>query len=149
MATADAAIHGHAEPRGIAAWLTTVDHKRIGILYLVTAIVFFFLSGALSLLMRAELAQPGIQLFEQSTYNQLFTMHGTGMMYLFATPVVAGLANYFIPLHIGAPDVAFPRLNALTYWLFLLGGIVVFSGFLTAGGAAAFGWTAYPRKSVV
>ncbi|HJR44792.1 MAG TPA: cytochrome c oxidase subunit I [Actinomycetota bacterium] len=147
MATVDAPVPAHAEPRGAVAWLTTVDHKRIGILYLVTAVAFFIVSGLLSLLMRAELAQPGIQLFEQSTYNQLFTMHGTGMMYLFATPVVAGLANYFIPLHIGAPDVAFPRMNALTYWLFLLGGLVVFSGFLTAGGAAAFGWTAYPPLS--
>ena len=141
MATADAAVH--ARPRGIAAWLTTVDHKRIGILYLVTAVGFFVISGLLSLFMRAELAQPGLQIMDESMYNQLFTMHGTGMMFLFATPVVAGLANYFIPLHIGAPDVAFPRLNALTYWLYVLGGLVIFSGFLTASGAAAFGWTGY------
>jgi cytochrome c oxidase subunit 1 len=148
MATADAVVAGHDhEPRGIASWLTTVDHKRIGILYLVTAVAFFLISGSLSLLMRAELAQPGLQLMDESTYNQLFTMHGTGMMFLFATPVVAGLANYFVPLHIGAPDVAFPRLNALTYWLYVLGGIVVFSGFLTASGAASFGWTAYAPLS--
>src|SRR5687768_16859410 len=107
MATADAVVQGH-EPTGIAAWLTTVDHKRIGILYLVTAVIFFVISGSLSLLMRAELAQPGLQLMDESFYNQLFTMHGTGMMFFFATPVVAGLANYFVPLHIGAPDVAFP-----------------------------------------
>ena len=146
MATADAAVHA-PEPRGLAAWLTTVDHKRIGILYLVTAVGFFVISGLLSLLMRAELAQPGLQLMDESTYNQLFTMHGTGMMFLFATPVAAGLANYFVPLHIGAPDVAFPRLNALTYWLYVLGGIVIFSGFLTASGAASFGWTAYAPLS--
>ena len=142
MATADGAVHAH-EPRGIAAWLTTVDHKRIGILYMVTAVGFFLISGVLSLFMRAELAQPGLQIMDESMYNQLFTMHGTGMMFLFATPVVAGLANYFVPLHIGAPDVAFPRLNALTYWLYVLGGVVIFSGFLTASGAASFGWTAY------
>ncbi len=142
MATIDHAVGAH-EPRGLLAWVTTVDHKKIGILYLVTAVGFFLASGILSLLMRAELAQPGLQLMDRSTYNQLFTMHGTGMMFLFATPVVAGLANYFVPLQIGAPDVAYPRLNALTYWLYLLGGLVVFSGFLTATGAAQFGWTAY------
>jgi len=146
MATGDAAIHA-SEPHGIAAWLTTVDHKRIGILYLVTAVGFFVISGSLSMFMRAELAQPGLQLMDESTYNQLFTMHGTGMMFLFATPVVAGLANYFVPLHIGAPDVAFPRVNALTYWLYVLGGVVIFSGFLTASGAASFGWTAYAPLS--
>ena len=142
MGTTEATVHA-GEPRGIAAWLTTVDHKRVGILYMVTAVGFFLISGSLSLFMRAELAQPGLQIMDESMYNQLFTMHGTGMMFLFATPVVAGLANYFIPLQIGAPDVAFPRLNALTYWLYVLGGIVIFSGFLTASGAASFGWTAY------
>ena len=144
MATVDHAVHS---PRGIAGWVTTVDHKRIGILYLVTSIGFFIASGILSLLMRAELAQPGLQIVERGTYNQLFTMHGTGMMFLFATPAVAGLANYFVPLQIGAPDVVYPRLNALTYWLYLLGGLVVFSGFLTETGAASFGWTAYTPLS--
>src|SRR5687767_2683799 len=144
MATTSAVAH---QPRGIASWVTTVDHKRIGIMYLVTSIGFFIASGILSLLMRAELAQPGLQIVERATYNQLFTMHGTGMMFLFATPAVAGLANYFIPLQVGAPDVAFPRLNALTYWLFLLGGLVVFSGFLTETGAAQFGWTGYAPLS--
>jgi cytochrome c oxidase subunit I len=146
MAVQAAAPQSH-EQRGLVAWLTTVDHKRVGVLYLVTSILFFLIAGILSLLMRAELAQPGLQLFERDTYNQLFTMHGTAMMFLFATPAVAGLANYFVPLHIGAPDVAFPRLNALTYWLYALGGVVVFSGFLTATGAPQFGWTAYPPLS--
>jgi cytochrome c oxidase subunit 1 len=143
---AERTIERH-EPRGLVGWLTTVDHKRIGILYCVTAMGFFLLSGLLSLLMRAELARPGLQIMDNSTYNQLFTMHGTGMMFFFATPLVAGLANYFIPLHIGAPDVAYPRMNALTYWLFLLGGIVAFSGFLTSSGAAPFGWTGYAPLS--
>ncbi|MDP9069134.1 MAG: cytochrome c oxidase subunit I [Actinomycetota bacterium] len=148
MATLDPALARPTDPpTGIVGWLTTVDHKRIGILYLVTAVVFFIASGVLALLMRAELAQPGLQIMDESTYNQAFTIHGTGMMLLFATPLVAGFANYFVPLQVGAPDVAFPRLNALTYWLYALGGLVVFSGFLTASGAASFGWTGYAPLS--
>jgi cytochrome c oxidase subunit I len=127
---------------GIVDYLTTTDHKRIGLLYLFTGLAFFLLSGALSLLMRAELTFPDLQFMDEATYNQLFTMHGTGMIFFFASPVVFGLANYFIPLQIGAPDVAFPRLNTLTYWLALAGGLIAFSGFLV-GGAAAFGWTGY------
>ncbi len=148
MATLDHALsHTAPRPTGIVGWITTVDHKRIGILYMITAVVFFIASGILALLMRAELAQPGLQIMDESTYNQAFTIHGTGMMLLFATPLVAGFANYFVPLHVGAPDVAFPRLNALTYWLYALGGLVVFSGFLTASGAASFGWTGYAPLS--
>ncbi len=128
---------------GIIDWLTTTDHKRIGILYIFSAMGFFLLAGLLALLMRAELAAPGLQVVDTATYNQLFTMHGTGMIFFFAAPLAIGLANYFVPLQIGAPDVAFPRLNALTYWLFLFGGLVAFSAFLTATGAAAFGWTGY------
>ena len=130
-------------PRGLLRWLTTTDHKDIGILYMVTAGVFFAVAGLLAMVMRAELTQPGLQIVDRSTYNQLFTMHGTAMIFFFATPMVVGLANYLIPLQIGAPDVAYPRLNALTYWLFAIGGVIVFSGFLTSGGAAAFGWTGY------
>ncbi len=148
MATLDHALaHTAPRPTGVVGWITTVDHKRIGILYMITAVVFFIASGILALLMRAELAQPGLQIMDESTYNQAFTIHGTGMMLLFATPLVAGFANYFVPLHVGAPDVAFPRLNALTYWLYALGGLVVFSGFLTASGAASFGWTGYAPLS--
>jgi cytochrome c oxidase subunit 1 len=132
---------------GLVGWLTTTDHKKIGILYVVSSIAFFLLAGIFALLMRAELAQPGLQVLEQQTYNELFTMHGTAMMFFFATPMVIGLANYFVPLHIGAPDVAFPRLNSFTYWLFLLGALTALSGFLTAGGAASFGWTAYAPLS--
>ena len=142
------APHADGHPgSGLVGWLTTTDHKRIGILYVVSSILFFLLAGIFALLMRAELAQPGLQVLEAQTYNELFTMHGTAMMFFFATPMVIGLANYFVPLHIGAPDVAFPRLNSFTYWLFLLGALTALSGFLTAGGAASFGWTAYAPLS--
>ena len=137
-----------AEPRGgLLEWLTTTDHKKVGILYMVTAFFFFGLGGILALLIRSELAAPGKQLVEDGTFNQLFTMHGSIMMFLFAVPFAFGLANYLIPLQVGAPDMAFPRLNALSYWIFLAGGITMVSGFLTSRGAAAFGWTAYPPLS--
>jgi cytochrome c oxidase subunit 1 len=131
-------------------WLTTTDHKKIGNLYLVTSFCFFLVAGLMAMVMRAELARPGMQIVNQHEYNQLFTIHGTIMMLLFATPTFAGLANAIMPLQIGAPDVAFPRLNALSYWLFLFGGLTVLSGFLTSGGAAPFGWFAYaPLNSAV
>ncbi|GAA1220676.1 cytochrome c oxidase subunit I [Kitasatospora nipponensis] len=129
--------------RRVLGWLTTTDHKVIGNLYLGTAFGFFLFAGVLALLMRAELARPGLQLFSNEQYNQLFTIHGTVMMLLFATPTFAGFANAVMPLQIGSPDVAFPRLNAFTYWVFLFGGLIVVSGFLTSGGAASFGWFAY------
>jgi cytochrome c oxidase subunit I len=128
----------------------TTDAKVVGLMYLVTSFAFFLAGGLLALLMRAELARPGLQFFSTEQYNQLFTMHGTLMLLLFATPIVFGFANYIVPLQIGAPDVAFPRLNALSYWLFLFGGLIVLSGFITPGGAADFGWTAYtPLSNVV
>jgi cytochrome c oxidase subunit 1 len=130
-------------PPGLLRWLTTTDHKDIGILYMVTSGLFFAVAGLLAMVMRAELTQPGLQLVDRATYNELFTMHGTAMIFFFATPMVVGLANYLLPLQIGASDVAYPRLNALTYWLFVMGGLIVFSGFLTSGGAASFGWTGY------
>jgi cytochrome c oxidase subunit 1 len=139
------------EPRrpaeGLVGWLATTDHKRIGILYMVTAFAFFLVGGVLALLMRAELAEPGLQVVSVQFYNQLFTMHGSIMMFLFAVPMAFGLANYLVPLHLGAPDMAFPRLNALSYWLFLGGGLTMLAGFLTSKGAAAFGWTAYTPLS--
>ncbi|HEX2141617.1 MAG TPA: cytochrome c oxidase subunit I [Candidatus Limnocylindria bacterium] len=139
----------HVRPQRSAFvdYLTTVDHKRIGIMYLVTAIGFLGLGGVLGLIMRAELSFPGLQVVDEATYNQLFTMHGTGMIFFAIVPLGIGFANYLLPLQIGAPDVAFPRLNALTYWLFLLGGLVAFSGFLTVSGAASFGWYGYPPLS--
>jgi cytochrome c oxidase subunit I len=146
MATADHA-HPAGHRSGIVDWLTTTDHKKVGILYIVTAMAFFVASGVLALIMRAELASPGLQIVDNQTYNELFTMHGTGMIFFFATPLVIGLANYFTPLQLGAADVAFPRLNAFGFWLSLLGALTAFAGFLTAGGAAAFGWTAYTPLS--
>lgn len=123
--------------------LSTTDHKVIGNMYLVTAFAFFLFAGVLALLMRAELARPGLQIVSAEQYNQLFTVHGTVMMLLFATPTFTGFANAVMPLQIGAPDVAFPRLNAFTYWVYLFGGLMVVSGFLTANGSASFGWFAY------
>jgi cytochrome c oxidase subunit I len=123
--------------------LRTTDAKQIGLMYLVTSFGFFIAAGLMAMLMRAELARPGLQFLSLEQYNQLFTEHGTIMMLLFATPIVFAFANYIVPLQIGAPDVAFPRLNALAYWLYLFGGSLVVAGFLTPGGAADFGWTAY------
>src|SRR5919109_2883962 len=129
---------------GLLDYLTTVDHKKIGILYLYTAFGVFFAGGILALLVRAELAEPGLQYMGQHTYNQVFTMHGTLMIFLFAAQVTTGLANYFVPLQIGAADVAFPRANAMSYWLYLFGALIVLSSFFVAGGAAAAPLTAYP-----
>jgi len=123
--------------------LGTTDHKLIGQMYMVTAFVFFGVGGVMALLMRAELARPGMQFLSNEQYNQLFTMHGTVMLLLFATPLVFAFANLVLPIQIGAPDVAFPRLNAFSYWLYLFGALVTVSGFLTPGGAADFGWYAY------
>ena len=131
----------------VTSWLTTVDHKRIGILYIVTSFLFFFAGGVMAILMRLQLAQADQHLIEKNSYNELFTIHGTTMIFLFAVPLFAGFANYLIPLMIGARDMAFPRLNALSYWLFLLGGLVVLASFLVDGGAANSGWTAYTPLS--
>jgi cytochrome c oxidase subunit I len=131
----------------LARMFRTTDHKQIGILYLVTSIAFFLVGGLMAMLIRGELAVPGLQFLSQEQYNQLFTMHGTVMLLLYATPILFGFANYILPLQIGAPDVAFPRLNALGYWLYLFGGLMVVSGFLLPGGAADFGWFAYTPLS--
>ncbi|HEV8544843.1 MAG TPA: cytochrome c oxidase subunit I [Candidatus Limnocylindrales bacterium] len=132
---------------GLYEWLTTTDHKKIGILYVVNSFIFFFLAGILALLVRSELAQPGIQfLQDEHVYNQLFTMHGTVMIFLFIIPMLVGFGNYVVPLQLGAPDMAFPRINALSFWMLPLGGILLFLGFV-AGGAAAAGWTSYAPLS--
>src|SRR5262245_37700919 len=128
---------------GLYEWVTTTDHKRIGILYIVNSFIFFFLGGILALLVRTELAQPGIEfLNDEGLYNQLFTMHGTVMIFLFIIPMLVGFGNYVVPLQIGAPDMAFPRINALSFWMLPLGGILLLLGFVT-GGAAQAGWTSY------
>ena len=111
-------------------------------MYLVSSFGFFAVAGVMALIMRAELSAPGLQVVSPEQYDQLFTAHGTIMMLLFATPVAFGFANYLVPLQIGAPDVAFPRLNALAYGLYLFGGLMVVAGFITPGGAADVGWTA-------
>ncbi|WP_040457205.1 cytochrome c oxidase subunit I, partial [Kribbella catacumbae] len=128
-------------------WLTTTDHKLIGHLYLITSFAFFLIGGVMALLIRAELAKPGLQIVNEEVYNQLFTMHGTIMLLLFATPLFVGFANVIMPVQIGAPDVAFPRLNMFSFWLFLFGGLITISGFFTPGGAADFGWFAYAPLS--
>jgi cytochrome c oxidase subunit I len=127
----------------LARMLRTTDAKQIGIMYMVSSFVFFILGGIMALLMRAELAQPGADFLSPEQYNQLFTMHGTVMLLFFATPIVFAFANYIVPLQIGAPDVSFPRLNSLAYWLYAFGGSLAMAGFLTPGGAADFGWFAY------
>ena len=126
----------------VVRWVTTTDHKTIGHLYLITSFAFFLMAGLMAMVIRAELAAPRNQFVDDEVYNQLFTMHGTIMLLLFATPLFVGFANVVMPLQIGAPDVAFPRLNMLSYWMFLFGGIVVMTGFLVPGGAADFGWFA-------
>ena len=136
-----------AAPHGAVRWLTTTDHKDIGILYMITSFGFFLIAGLMALLIRAELTAPGLQLLSRQGYNQVFTIHGTAMIFLFVAPFAIGLANFLLPLQIGAPDMAFPRLNAASYWLFLAGGLVVFAGFLSGGGAAAAGWTGYTPLS--
>jgi len=127
--------------------LRTTDHKMIGKMYLVTAFMFFLAGGFMALLMRGELARPGLQFLSLEQYNQLFTMHGTIMLLFFATPMVFAFANLVLPLQIGAPDVSFPRLNAFSYWLYLFGALTATAGFLTPTGAADFGWYAYAPLS--
>ena len=127
--------------------ITSTDHKRIGYLYLATSFAWFLIGGVLALFIRAELTRPGMQFMSVEQYNQVFTMHGTIMLFMFATPLFIGFANVLMPLQIGAADVAFPRLNMLSYWLYLFGSIQATIGFLTPGGAASFGWTAYAPLS--
>ena len=133
----------------VASWLVTTDHKRIGILYVATAGLFFGFAGLLGLLIRSQLARPDQSLLTGDSYNEVVTMHGTAMVFFVVVPILAGLGNYIVPLMIGAPDMAFPRLNALSYWLFAFGGVVFLLSFFAQGGAANTGWTAYPPLSVL
>ncbi len=147
------AVHGdahgdHAEVSGILKWLTSTDHKVIGMSYTITSVAIFLIAGLLALGIRAQLAHPGNTFLSAQQFNELFTMHGSLMLYLFAGPFAfGGLANLVVPLQVGAPDMAFPRLNALSYWLYLGGSVTMLSGFFVAGGAAAFGWVAYAPLS--
>ncbi|MGZ8782784.1 MAG: cytochrome c oxidase subunit I, partial [Gaiellaceae bacterium] len=132
----------------LASWLVTVDHKRIGILYLLTAGLFFVAGGIMALLIRTQLSQADNTFIEREGYNELFTMHGTTMIFLVVVPILAGFGNYLVPLMIGARDMAFPRLNAFSYWLFLFGGVILLLSFFAQDGAARGGWTSYPPNSV-
>jgi cytochrome c oxidase subunit I len=134
--------------RTLLDWLTTTDHKKIGILYLLNSFLFFVVAGIFALLMRTELARPGIQVLSLHAYNQVFTEHGTLMIFLFVFPTLAGFGNYLVPLQIGALDMAFPRVNALSFWLLPVGGLTILSGFLAEGGAGASGWTGFAPLSV-
>jgi cytochrome c oxidase subunit 1 len=137
------------ERHDILSWITTTDHKRIGILYMGTTMLFMTVAGLLAMAIRTQLARPGQSLIGPHAYNQIFTLHGTAMIFLVIAPFGLGLANYLIPLQIGAPDMAFPRLNATSYWMFLFGGLIVFAGAATNEGAAAAGWTSYVPLSEI
>jgi len=144
------AARGYRKGSLLADWLSTTDHKVIGHLYLITSFRFFLVGGLLAMIMRAQLMGPDNHIVSDQQYNELFTMHGAIMLLLFATPLFIGFGNEIMPLQIGAPDVAFPRLNLLSYYFFLLGGLILLSSFLTPGGAPAFGWYAYsPLTSAV
>src|ERR1700730_7407078 len=143
------------ERRGVGAWLTTTDHKKIGILYMVSTFLFFLLGGLAALLVRAQLALPESPPMQPELYNQIFTMHATAMIFLFIIPFgIGGLGNYFVPLMIGARDMAFPKINALSFWMIPPAGLLILSGFFFpdptqkfATGSADAGWTSYPPLS--
>jgi len=139
-----------AERKGnmIVSWITSTDHKTIGYMYLMSSFTYFLIGGVMALVIRAQLFEPGLNIVPtHDQYNQLFTMHGTIMLLMFATPLFAGFANVLMPLQIGAPDVAFPRLNAFAFWLFFFGSFIAVAGFFTPSGAASFGWFAYAPLS--
>ena len=134
--------YAHEERHGLVAWLTTTDHKRIGLLYIGTAFAFFLVAASFAMVMRTQLARPDQHVVTPEQYNQLFSMHGTTMVFLFGMPILIGFANYLVPLMIGAEDMAFPRLNAFSYWVFLFGGLLLYSSFFF-GGALDTGWFSY------
>ncbi len=132
------------EYTGLLGWLLTTDHKKIGIMYLIFTIIFFFVGGLLALLVRLQLAWSDTGILSQDQYNQFFTMHASTMLFLFVIPVGAGFGNYLLPLMIGAKDMAYPRINAFSLWLIPLAALVMFSSFFVEGGSAQAGWTSYP-----
>ncbi len=146
MATTTLTPAASAYKTGLYDWVTTTDHKKIGIMYVINSFVFFFVGGILALAVRSELAVPGLQFVTAQTYNELFTMHATFMIFLFVIPMLAGFGNYVVPLMLGAPDMAFPRINALSLWMLPLAGVLLLAGFVT-GGTAAAGWTSYAPLS--
>src|SRR5262245_32748729 len=146
MATAVGALPHTEQHSGLWSWLTTVDHKKIGALYGITGFCFFLLAGSEAVMIRTQLAVPNGTVLDADLFNQFFTMHALTMIFLAIMPMGASFFNYFIPLHIGARDVAFPRLNALSYWVFLSGAIILTSSFLF-GGAPNGGWFGYTPLS--
>lgn len=144
--TAALPLPGERSLTGLLSWVATVDHKKIGIMYLLVSLVFFCVGGIEALLMRIQLSQPNNAFLSPDQFNQIFTMHGTTMIFLMAMPVLTGLANYLVPLMIGASDMAFPRVNALTVWLLIFGGVLLYFSFV-AGGAPAAGWFSYAPLS--
>ena len=140
-----------APPRttGWKSWLFTVDHKKIGIMYGVAAMFFFLIGGIEALLIRAQLARPNGKLLSAGTYNQVFTMHGTTMVFLVVMPMAAAFANYLMPLQIGARDVAFPRINAFSFWCFLVGGLFLNSAGSSAAAPTAAGSTTRPTTASI
>ncbi|HEX9108556.1 MAG TPA: cbb3-type cytochrome c oxidase subunit I, partial [Longimicrobiales bacterium] len=149
MATAEAQVRAGYHPHGRTGlwdWITTVDHKKIGILYGATSLIFLLLGGLEALTIRTQLIRPDNHFITAETYNQFFTMHGLTMVFLMGMPIAVALFNYIVPLQIGARDVAFPRLNALSYWIFLFGGLFLYSSFL-AGKAPNGGWFGYANLS--
>src|SRR5256714_9188853 len=131
-------------PRGIFGWLTSVDHKTVGLRFIATALFFLALGGALALTMRTQLARPENHLLSPQLYNQFFSVHGTSMMFLFAVPAMMGLGIYLVPLMIGTRNVIFPRLLAYAYWVYLLGGLFLYSGLLSGNGPPAGGFSYTP-----
>ena len=147
MSTLSLAIPRPVHPSGLWNWLTTIDHKKIGVLYGVTAFIMFLSGGVEATLMRIQLTKPELDIVSAAVYNQLFTMHGTTMIFLAIMPLGAAFFNFVIPLQIGARDVAFPRLNAFSYWTFLAGAIMLKLSWI--GGATDAGWFGYaPLTSV-
>jgi cytochrome c oxidase subunit 1 len=142
IATADS--HDHHEPKGIMRWLTTTNHKDIGTLYLIFSLAMFMLGGSMAMVIRAELFQPGIQLVDPAFFNQMTTMHALIMVFGAVMPAFVGLANWMVPLMVGAPDMALPRLNNFSFWILPVGFLMLSSTLFMPGGAPAGGWTMYP-----
>ena len=134
----------HGPKKGIMRWLTTTNHKDIGTMYLVFALVMFFVGGAMALVIRAELFEPGLQFVNPHFFNSMTTMHALLMVFGFMMPAFAGFANWMIPMMIGAPDMALPRMNNMSFWLLVAGGLLLSSTLFMEGGAPAAGWTLYP-----
>src|ERR1700704_1603441 len=142
MAIGSARIDEPTWSETLHAWVTTVDHKRIGLLYILFALVFLVIAGVEALVIRIQLMYPHNDVMSPQVFNRMFTMHGTTMIFFFAMPILFGFGNYLVPLMIGARDMAFPRLNAFSFWMFAFGGALTYLSFL-AGGAPDVGWFGY------